>query len=148
MTAMNAPPRVPTRARPARPPGFCLKLAAVGSLALGMLVVQGLPVLLGAASYVGLLAGTLALCAVAGGVRLWLHDTLLTRASVALAVVPVLVGVVLAFLLGLPGASEVDTLGVLGPAGVLALSAGVLGLLTTDALRRTTDQGPNRPYAL
>ena len=129
-------------------PTRCSRVAAVLSLLLGAVLVLGLPVLAQAAFYVGVLAAALAAVALGSGAALWSHDTLVVRAGAVLAAGPALLGEVLAFSWGLPGARELADLTVLQACAAVALASGVLAALLLDALRRQPEQTPESPYAL
>jgi hypothetical protein len=134
--------------RAVQAPTRCTRGAAVLSLLLGLVLVVSLPVLAGAAFYVGVLAAALAAVALGAGAVLWSHDTLVVRAGAILAAVPILLGELLAFSLGLPGAHELAELTVLRALAAVVLAAGVLVLLLADAFRSRPEETPDSPYAL
>jgi hypothetical protein len=129
-------------------PTRCSRGAAVSSLLLGIVLALGLPVLADAAVYVALLGAVLAAVALGAGVVLWSRDTLVSRAGAVLAAGPILLGELLAFSLGLPGATELGELTVLQAMSALALAGSVLALLVADAFRRRPEETPDSPYAL
>jgi hypothetical protein len=141
-TGFMSGPRAATR------PTRCSRSAAVLSLLLGVVLVLGLPALAEAAFYVGVLATALAAVALGAGAALWAHDTIVVRAGAAFAAGPILLGEILAFSLGLPGAREVADLTVLQAVSALVLAGSVLALLVADAFRRRPEEMPDSPYAL
>lgn len=127
----------------------CLsRVAAAASVLLGTLLVAVLPIVIDAASYVGVLAAAAAAMAILAGYCLWSKDTVVVRAAAAVAAGATLAVQLLQVFEGLPGARELahTTLPQGLGAGILATS--ILVLLLVDARRRRPEQAPEHPYAL
>lgn len=125
-----------------------MKSAAVSSLLLAGLLAVVFPSLLAAAGYLGLLVGAAAATALAGGLWLWHHDSILARTAVCLAAVATAAGETLLLVPGLPGAQDPHLPSPLAAAGGLVLCGAVVLSLAVDVTRRRPVPAPDHPYAL
>lgn len=123
------------------------RLAAVASLLLGLVQLVLLPVMLGMAGYVGVLALAFATAALAGSAALWWRATLVPRAVTGIAGACTLVAELLQTSVGFPGVHGVAP-SVPASVAAVALAVAVLVLLLADSTQRRPQPSPDHPYAL
>jgi hypothetical protein len=123
------------------------RLAAAASLMLALVQLVLLPVLLGMAGYVGVLALAFATAALAGGAALWWRATLVPRAVTGIAAACTLVAELLQTSVGFPGVRGVAP-PVSASVAAVALAVAVLLLLLADTTQRRPQPSPDHPYAL
>lgn len=129
-------------------PSSVSRVAAAASLLLGGVLLDALPDLMDAAFYVAVLAAASAAVAIVSGYVVWTRASLVARTVAALAAGVVLVGGLLQFFLGLPGIRGAGPLTPLENGMALATASLVLVFVAADAVRRTPEEAPDRPYAL
>ncbi|HET6624968.1 MAG TPA: hypothetical protein VFG63_01130 [Nocardioidaceae bacterium] len=124
------------------------RMAALSVLLLGVAYLVQVPRLTGLAAYLGVLAGAGVAVAFLAAARLWWGGHGDGRLLATCLSVVGLVGHLLNYVAGVPGASSIR--GQVSDASVVAviLELSTLGLLVVDALRRPAAPQRRPPYAL